>query len=195
MARFLKQPTRVSKKESKSSKFVDWALGETAKERAGRAIGAATLVAPGGATVGLARKQIAKAIAKRKAAEEAKRKAAEEAKRRAAILAKKRRQASVTRAAQRRLKTFQKAANDPKYAEPKKPEVASRRHHSYMTKAKAAGRDAKRLLEKAQETARKSETGLDEEWELFEKGIITKREWEDASVSYTHLTLPTILLV
>jgi|TARA_R110002020_G_scaffold372680_1_gene584112 hypothetical protein len=169
--KFFNQPQQFGK-ESKSSKFVDWALGETAKERAGRAIGAATLVAPGGATVGLARKEIAKAIAKRRAAEEAKR--------RAAILVKKRRQASVTRAAQRRTK----AANDPKYAEPKQPEVDEGAIEQTIKalKDKAARRDAIGLLEKAQGKAKKPGAYLDafQEKRLVKEGVITKSEWEDA---------------
>jgi len=169
--KFFNQPQQFGK-ESKSSKFVDWALGETAKERAGRAIGAATLVAPGGATVGLARKEIAKAIAKRRAAEEAKR--------RAAILVKKRRQASVTRAAQRRTK----AANDPKYAEPKQPEVDEGAIEQTIKalKDKAARRDAIGLLEKAQGKAKKPGAYLDafQEKRLVKEGAITKSEWKDA---------------
>ena len=169
--KFFNQPQQFGK-ESKSSKFVDWALGETAKERAGRAIGAATLVAPGGATVGLARKEIAKAIAKRRAAEEAKR--------RAAILVKKRRQASVTRAAQRRTK----AANDPKYAKPKQPEVDEGAIEQTIKalKDKAARRDAKGLLERAQGKAKKPGDYLDsfQEKRLIKEGVITKGEWKDA---------------
>ena len=177
--KFFNQPQQFGK-ESKSSKFVDWALGETAKERAGRAIGAATLVAPGGATVGLARREIAKAIARKKAAAIAKKRAAEEAKRIAAILAKKRRQASVTRAAQRRTK----AANDPKYAEPKQPEVDEGAIEQTIKalKDKAARRDAIGLLEKAQGKAKKPGAYLDafQEKRLVKEGVITKSEWEDA---------------
>tara|TARA_R100001086_G_scaffold164339_2_gene88740 strand:+ start:570 stop:1241 length:672 start_codon:yes stop_codon:yes gene_type:complete len=180
MARkFLKQPQRFGE-ESKSSKFVDWALGKTAEERTGRAIGAATLVAPGGATVGLARREIAKAIARKKAAAIAKKRAAEEAKRIAAILAKKRRQASLTRAAQRRTK----AANDPKYAKPKQPEVDEGAIEQTIRalKDKAARRDAKGLLERAQRKAKKPADFLDafQEKRLVKEGAITKSEWKDA---------------
>jgi hypothetical protein len=168
MARkFLKQPQRFGE-ESKSSKFVDKILGKTAEERAGRVIGAATLALPGGAAVGLARREIVK------------KRAAKEAKRIAAILAEKRRQASLTRAAQRRTK----AANDPKYAKPKQPEVDEGAIEQTIKalKDKAARRDAKGLLERAQRKAKKPADFLDsfQEKRLIKEGVITKGEWKDA---------------
>ena len=66
MGPFLKQPELMSKKQSRSSDLVDWALGKTAKERAASVIGATTLAIPGGATAGRAGFEIAKRAFKNK---------------------------------------------------------------------------------------------------------------------------------